>query len=57
MMDEAGLHGLEIDLYALENALGVPVVSTIGTNGTGLDILKERISNIVHPDCAIRSCH
>jgi ferrous iron transport protein B len=57
MMDEAGLHGLEIDLYALENALGVPVVSTVGTNGTGLDILKERISNIVHPACAIRSCH
>jgi ferrous iron transport protein B len=57
MMDEAEVHGLEIDLYALENALGVPVVGTIGTNGTGLDILKERISNCVHPDCAIRSCH
>jgi ferrous iron transport protein B len=57
MMDEAELHGLEIDLNALENALGIPVVSTIGTNGTGLEILKERISNSVHPDCAIRSCH
>ena len=57
MMDEAELHGLEIDLNALEVALGIPVVSTIGTNGTGLEILKERISNSVHPNCAIRSCH
>jgi ferrous iron transport protein B len=57
MMDEAELHGLDIDLYGLENALGIPVVSTIGTNGKGLDVLKERISNSVHPDCAIRSCH
>jgi ferrous iron transport protein B len=57
MMDEAGLHGLDIDLRGLEGALGVPVVSTIGTKGTGLDILKERISNCVHPDCAIRPCH
>jgi ferrous iron transport protein B len=57
MMDEAELHGLDIDLYGLENALGVPVISTIGTNGTGLETLKERISNRVHPDCAIRPCH
>jgi ferrous iron transport protein B len=57
MMDEAQIHGLDIDRYGLECALGVPVVSTVGTNGTGLDILKERISNCVHPDCAIRPCH
>ncbi len=57
MMDEAELHGLDIDLFELENALGIPVLSTVGTNGKGLDVLKERISNSVHPDCAIRPCH
>jgi ferrous iron transport protein B len=57
MIDEAELHGLDIDLCGLETALGVPVLSTVGTTGKGLDVLKERIANIVHPDCAIRPCH
>lgn len=57
MMDEAELSGLSIDLTGLERALGIPVVSTVGINGKGLDILKDRISNSVHPACAIRSCH
>lgn len=57
MMDEAELHGLHFDLLRLQTALGVPVVSTVGTNGTGLGQLKECISNRVHPDCAVRPCH
>jgi ferrous iron transport protein B len=56
MMDEAVLHGLDIDMSRLENALGIPVVGTIGTNGTGLETLKGRISNRVHHHCAIRPC-
>jgi ferrous iron transport protein B len=57
MMDEAELHGLDIDLVGLEKALGIPVLSTVSTNGRGLDALKGRISRIVHPDCSIRPCH
>ncbi|OGO40995.1 MAG: hypothetical protein A2W36_03335 [Chloroflexi bacterium RBG_16_58_14] len=57
MMDEAEFHGLTIDLPGLEHALGIPVVGTIGTNGSGIEFLKERISTCVHPTCAVRPCH
>lgn len=56
MMDEAELLGLDIDLIGLQNALGIPVLGTVGTNGKGLDILKERIAQIAHPHCSIRPC-
>ncbi|OGO67473.1 MAG: hypothetical protein A2Z37_02930 [Chloroflexi bacterium RBG_19FT_COMBO_62_14] len=57
MMDEAEFHGLTIDLPGLEYALGIPVVGTIGTNGSGIEYLRERISTCVHPACAVRPCH
>jgi ferrous iron transport protein B len=56
MMDEAELLGLDIDLIGLQNALGIPVLGTVGTNGKGLDTLKERIAQIAHPHCSIRPC-
>jgi ferrous iron transport protein B len=36
MMDDAKRKGVEIDLAALEERLGVPVVATIATRGTGV---------------------
>lgn len=57
MMDEAELHGLSIDLTAMECALGIPVVGTVGINGHGIETLKDRIASSVHPACAIRPCH
>src|SRR3989304_9716499 len=57
MMDEAEFHGLTIDIPGLEHALGIPVVGTIGTNGSGIEYLKERISTCVHPTRAVRPCH
>jgi len=57
MMDEAEFLGLTIDLAGLEQALGIPVVGTIGTSGRGIEILRERISTCVHPACAVRPCH
>lgn len=43
MMDVAQRRGIEIDLSKLREALGVPVVPTIGTKGSGREDLKKTI--------------
>ena len=43
IMDEAEAIGIEIDSFALEKELGLPVVSTVSTTKEGLDILKMKI--------------
>jgi len=43
LMDEADRRGVEVDVAALEEVLGVPVVPTAARFGRGLDQLIERI--------------
>jgi ferrous iron transport protein B len=43
LMDEAERHGVQVDVPALEQALGVPVVGTAHALGHGTDQLKEQI--------------
>lgn len=44
MVDELLERGLEVDVDTLERLLGVPVVPTAVTAGTGIDLLKDRLS-------------
>lgn len=44
MMDEAQRNGLNIDVQALSQELGVPIVPTVATAGKGLAELKSAIS-------------
>lgn len=50
MMDEARADGIEIDVAALEAALGVPVVPTVATQGTGVETVRERLPEADAPD-------
>lgn len=45
VMDEAKRMGLNIDVEALEQLLGIPVVATVAALNHGIDKLKERITN------------
>jgi ferrous iron transport protein B len=49
MMDEVEAGGVEIDVDALETALGVPVVPTVAVSGSGVDELRERLSEASAP--------
>jgi len=44
VMDEAEELGMEIDIAALERALGIPVVATVSTTGRGVAELRRRIA-------------
>ncbi len=54
MSDEAERQGLRIDVDLLSNLLGIPLVKTVGTRGTGkesliravFDVLDERVSTV-----------
>jgi ferrous iron transport protein B len=46
LMDEVRRQGWEIDVEALEEALGVPVVPTVATEGEGLPELVEAIAQV-----------
>jgi ferrous iron transport protein B len=43
MLDEAEAHGTQIDVARLAERLGIEVVPTVATRGTGLDRLNEAI--------------
>ena len=44
MIDEAREEGMEFDLPALEDALGIPVVTTAATKGEGMKELEKTVS-------------
>jgi len=50
MMDEAEADGVDVDVDALESALGVPVVPTVAVDGDGIDTLRERVPEATAPD-------
>lgn len=54
LMDEAKKKHIAVDLEALENELGVPVVGTSARSGNGLDELMKRIEAVCSGD--IRPC-
>jgi ferrous iron transport protein B len=50
MMDEAERDGQEVDVEALQERLGVPIVPTVATEGEGVDRLRERIDEATAPE-------
>ncbi|GAA5126236.1 FeoB small GTPase domain-containing protein [Haloechinothrix salitolerans] len=48
LMDEAGRHGITIDVRHLARELGVPVVPTSARNGTGLPELLESVEQVAN---------
>jgi ferrous iron transport protein B len=48
MVDEARLHGIDVDAAGLAAELGVPVVETVAVEGQGLDDLREALSRASH---------
>ena len=46
LIDEAERKGIFVDIRALENELGVPVVATVAREGVGLKELKKRVFNV-----------
>ena len=54
LMDEAERHGRILDIQALENQLGVPVVGTSAGTGSGIARLQETLRNLAD---GFLSCH
>jgi ferrous iron transport protein B len=50
MLDEAHARGIEIDAGLIESRLGIAVVPTVATLGTGLDRLAEELRRARVPD-------
>ena len=48
MMDEAKRHGLTVDLEALREALGIPVVEAVAVEGKGIDEVRRAINEALH---------
>jgi ferrous iron transport protein B len=56
MSDEAEAKGIKIDAEALSRILGIPMVKTIGTHGTGIDFLLDKVDETLeHPQLLDRS--
>jgi ferrous iron transport protein B len=53
MMDELERCGAEIDVARLSEILGVPVVTTIATEGSGINSLVAAVGNAAVPHCAV----
>ena len=47
VMDEAERIGMRFDVKKLEDRLGIPVVPTVGTTKRGMNVLKDRIDEIL----------
>jgi len=54
MWDEAAELGIRINVHRLAEALGVPVVATVATEGAGLSLLVERIAEARAPVKGVR---
>ncbi|MBE3097283.1 MAG: ferrous iron transport protein B [Planctomycetes bacterium] len=54
MWDEAAELGIRINVQRLAEALGVPVVATVATEGAGLSLLVERIAEARAPRKGVR---
>lgn len=54
MYDEAAARGLIVDIPALAEALGIPVVATVATGGDGISALIEQISCASQPQAMLR---
>jgi len=50
MADEAASSGIKIDILALSQAIGVPVVATIATQRAGIDELKHSLKKAAVPN-------
>jgi len=48
VLDEAEHMGMHLDLQALQQRLGIPVVGTVGTSGRGLDALRSVIHHVAN---------
>ena len=48
LMDEAEKKGIQVDLAALQDALGIPVVGTAARGGRGLEALQAALFDAVH---------
>jgi ferrous iron transport protein B len=56
MTDEAEAKGIRIDSEALSRILGIPMVKTVGSRGTGVDALLDKVDEILdNPKPADRS--
>ncbi len=49
MWDDAAHRGIEIDVDALEEMLGVPVVPTVAVTGEGINVLVDRLREAIAP--------
>lgn len=54
MVDMAERKGIKIDLHALEEELGVPVIPVVATRGKGITALKTALSRTPLPKPAVR---
>ena len=48
LLDEAAHKGITLDLAALEDALGIPVVGAAARDGEGLEALRQALRQAVH---------
>ena len=48
LLDEAEKKGIAVDLTALQDALGIPVIGTAAGGGRGLDALRAAVRQAVH---------
>jgi ferrous iron transport protein B len=57
LLDEADARGVRLDLQALEDRLGIPVVGTVCTSGLGLERLREILAARIFSHGPVRRCH
>ncbi len=52
MMDELERAGLQVDIPALRQSLGIPIIPTVSLSGRGIAELKELIDEHFHPSAS-----
>ncbi len=51
MMDETEAAGIEVDVKRLADELGIPVVATVATSGSGMEALRRKLVEYVRHQC------